>query len=163
MQPTQDWQGEDLGIISMWRNRPTIPFWNLLLNALMWPRLIEVLDISTQDTLQLLLLEDEQVIQTLASHTAQKAFTDGIGSRGVIRRFENLDTAGCGHARETGSKLAITITDEIPRSLSKGSRFPQLLCCPGIGRRASDAHMDDSPRVQIDDEEGLPANERKGL
>jgi hypothetical protein len=40
--------------------------------------LIEVLDRGSKDTMQLLLLEDEQVIETLAPHTAQKAFTDGI-------------------------------------------------------------------------------------
>jgi hypothetical protein len=59
------------------------PFWNLLLDALMWPRLIEVLDISTQDTLQLLLLEDEQVIQTLASHTARDARSQIALARGA--------------------------------------------------------------------------------
>ena len=123
--------------------------------------LIEVLDIATKDTMQLLLLEDEQVIETLSPHTAQKAFTDGIGARSVIRCFQDLDAAGGCHARETGSKLAVTIPNEILRPLSKRSRFPQLLCGPGIGRRASDAHMDDSPRVQIDDEEGKQRTKEK--
>jgi hypothetical protein len=82
------------------------------------------------------------VIETLAPHTAQKPFTDRIGAWRVIGRFQYLDAAGCGHASETGSKLGITITDEILRPLSKGSGFPQLLCSPGIGRRASDPHMD---------------------
>jgi hypothetical protein len=45
--------------------------------------LIEVLDIGIKDTMPLLLLQEEQVIETLAPHTAQKAFTDGIGARGV--------------------------------------------------------------------------------
>jgi hypothetical protein len=52
--------------------------------------LIKVLDIRIKDTLQLLLLEDEQVIETLAPHTAQKAFTDGIGARSVIGCFQYL-------------------------------------------------------------------------
>jgi len=87
--------------------------------------LIEVLNIGMKDTVQMLLVKDEQVIQTLSPHTAQIALTDGIGSWRVIRCFQYLDAAGCGHARKTGSKLAITITDEILRSLSIGSRFPQ--------------------------------------
>jgi hypothetical protein len=37
---------------------------------------IEVLDIGMQDTMQLLLLEDEKVIEALATHAAQKPFTD---------------------------------------------------------------------------------------
>jgi hypothetical protein len=89
------------------------------------PSLVEVLDIGMQDPLQLLLLQDEQVIQTLATHTAQKAFTDGIGPWCVIGRFEYLDAAGCGHARETGSKLAITIANEILRSLCIGGCLSQ--------------------------------------
>ena len=68
MQSTQDRQGEDLAIISMWRNRPTIPFWNLLFDALMRSGLIEVLYIGMKDAVQLLLVKDEQVIETLATH-----------------------------------------------------------------------------------------------
>jgi len=111
--------------------------------------------------MQLFVLQDEQVIQTLATHAAQKAFTDGIGPWRVIGRFEYLDAAGCGHARETESKLVITIANEILRSLSIGGCLSQLLCGPGIGRRASDIHMDHFARVQFDDEEGPPANERR--
>jgi len=50
------------------------------------------------------------VIEALTPHTTQKAFTDRIGSRRVVGRFQDLDAAGCGHAREIGSKLAIIIT-----------------------------------------------------
>ena len=59
VQSTQDWQTEDLTTISIWRDRVAKPFWNLLCDALMGSGSIEVLDIGTKDTLQLLLLEDE--------------------------------------------------------------------------------------------------------
>ena len=117
------------------------------------PGSLEVVRIRVEDSLELLLLQDQQLIEALAPHTAQKPFTDRIGPWGVVGRFEYLDTAGCGHARKTGSKLAITITDEILRSLPIGSRFPQLMCSPGIGRRAGDTHMDDLTSVDINDEE----------
>jgi hypothetical protein len=48
------------------RNRLTILFWDLLFDALMRSGLIEVLDIGLKDTIQLLLLEDEKVIETLS-------------------------------------------------------------------------------------------------
>ena len=92
-------------------------FWDLLLDALMWPGLIEVLHIGMEDTVQLLLLEDEQVIETFSTDTAQKPLTDRIGSWCMGKRGDHLDAAGCGHARETGSKLVITITHEIVRRL----------------------------------------------
>lgn len=87
MQSTQDWQGEDLAIISMWRNRLPILMWNLLPDALMWPSSIKVLNLGMKDAVQLLLLQDEQVIETLSPHTSQEALTDGIGSWCVIRCF----------------------------------------------------------------------------
>src|SRR5215467_1231768 len=87
--------------------------------------LIEVLDIGTKDTMQLLLLQDEQVIETLSPNTAQKPFTDGIGAWRLIRCFQDLDAAGCCHTSKTGTKFVITIANEILRSLSIGSRFPQ--------------------------------------
>ncbi len=55
--------------------------------------------------MQLLLLHDEQVIETLASHTAQKALTDGIGPLRVIGHFQDLDAAGLDKPRESHPNL----------------------------------------------------------
>jgi hypothetical protein len=60
--------------------RTFVPTIQLLSDALMRPGSIEIFDIGMQDTIQLLLLEDEQVIKTLSSHAAQKPFADCIGS-----------------------------------------------------------------------------------
>ena len=106
------------------KDRLTISFWNLLSDALMRSSLIEVLDIATKDTMQLLLLEDEQVIETLSPHTAQKAFTDSVSPWCVIRCFQDLDAAGGCHARETGSKLAVTIPNEIRAALVQKESLP---------------------------------------
>lgn len=50
------------------------------MDALMGPGSIEVLDRGMKDTIQLLLLKDEKVIETLSSHAVQKSFADRIGS-----------------------------------------------------------------------------------
>ena|SRR5262249_40898949 len=94
MQSTQDWQGEDLAILSICRTRLPVPFWDLLSDSLMRSGLIEILEIGTQDTMQLLLLQDEQVIEALVPHAAHKPFTNGIGSRRQVGRFQDLDAAG---------------------------------------------------------------------
>jgi len=122
------------------------------MNALMWPCLIEILDIGTQDTMQLLLTEDQDVIQALSTDAPQKAFTDRIGSWRVIGRFQYLDATRCCNTSETGSKLAIIITDEVLGNLTVGSRLPQLLCSPSVGGRSRHADMDHFPRFQFDDE-----------
>ncbi len=125
MQSTQDWQGEDLASLVIQRNRLPRSVWDLLSDSLMRPGSVEVVYVGSQYPLELLLLQDEQVIETFVTHTAHKPFTDGIGPWCVIWRFEYLDAAGCGHAREIGAKFVITIANEIFRRLSKGSRFPQ--------------------------------------
>src|SRR5262249_48083670 len=150
----QDREGEDLPACGIWWQWFQWRLWNLLLYALMRPGSVEVVDIGIEHALELLLMEDEQMIEALTSHTAQEALTDGIRARGVIRRFENLDSAGGGHTRKTGSKFAITIANEILWSLSISGCLSQLLRSPGIGRRARDLHMDDSARVQEGGEEG---------
>src|SRR5258708_12335643 len=88
-------------------------------------------------------MQDEQVIETLASHTAQKAFTDGIRLRGVIRYFENLDSTRLRNPCEVHPKLAIVITDEILRSLSIGGGFPNLFCGPSA--RGASCRCGDPP------------------
>jgi hypothetical protein len=125
MQAAQDREGDDLATCMLCWHCSGFLLRNLLSDSLMRPGSVEVHHLGIEDALELLLLQDEQVIETLATHTAQKAFTDGIGPWCVVGRFEDLDAAGCSHARETRSKLVITIADEILRRLSKGSRFPQ--------------------------------------
>ena len=61
-------------------------------------------------------VEDQHMIQALSAHTPQKAFTDRIGTRGVIGRFEHLDATRCRNSSETETKLAIMIAvDHFPR------------------------------------------------
>src|SRR5215469_8216121 len=123
------------------------------MNALMWSCPIEIPDVGTQDPMQLLFTEDQYVIQALSPNTPQKAFTDGIGTRRVIRCFKYLDTARCCHASETGTKLAIVIANEILRRVSIGSRLSQLLCGPSVSRRPCHTNVDHAAGLEFDDEE----------
>jgi hypothetical protein len=127
----------------------------------MRPGLVEVADIRVEYQLKLLLMQDEQVIKTLSTHTPEKAFTDGIGSWCVIRSFENLDATRIGHPREAHPKLPIVITDEVLRPYTIGSGFPKLLCGPSVSGIACDADVDHSPRFQFDDEEGEQRTEEE--
>jgi hypothetical protein len=72
--------------------------------------------------MQLLLTEDQYMVKAFSSHTAQKAFTDGIGSWRVIGRFKDLDAAGCGDTSETRSKLPIT--HAMRNELKRGGQRP---------------------------------------
>ncbi len=87
-------------------------------------------------------MEDEQMIEALTPHTAQEPLADGIGTRGVIGGFENLDATRLGNPIEGHSKLAIVITDEVLRTHAIDGGLPQLLRGPSIGGGSCDADVD---------------------
>jgi hypothetical protein len=134
------------------RNR-FAPFRNLLPNPLMRSCLVEVGHIGLEDALELPLLQDQQVVQTVLPHTPQEALADRIGSGSMIRCFEHLHRTGGRDTSEAGPKFAIVITNQVRGCLSIWGRFSQLLCHPGIGRGSCDTHMDHFPRLQFYDEE----------
>jgi len=138
----------------MWWHRPSFLLGNLLLDALMRPGSVEVAYICVEYPLELLLMQDEQVIETLASHTSKKAFTDGIRLRDMIGYFENFDSTRLRNPPEAQPKFTIMITDEILLPLAIGGSLPKLLRGPGIGRISCDADVDHPARFQFDDEGG---------
>jgi len=123
--------------------------------------LVEVRYVRIEDALELPLMQDQQVIEAFLPHTPQEPLTDGIGSRGVIRGFENFDVTRLCNPREAHPKLAIVITDEVLRPCTIGGGLPKLLCGPSVGRTSCDAHMDHLPRLQFDDEEGEERTEKQ--
>ena len=91
---------------------------------LMGSCLVEVGGISIEDALELPLMQDQQVIEAFLPHTPGEPLTDGVGSRGVIRGFENLNITRLRNSREAHPKLTIIITDEVLRPLAIGGGFP---------------------------------------
>jgi hypothetical protein len=126
------------------RNRSVL-FRYVLPNPLMGSSLVEVSHIRLEHTVELPLMEDQQMIETLLPDAPQEPFAEGIGSWCMDGCFEKLDITGRRPSAETGSKFAVVITDEIFGGLPKRSGFSQLLRHPGIGRRASDADVDHLP------------------
>ena len=66
----------------------------------MRPGSIKVHHVGVEYALALLLMRDEQMIEAFTSHTTEEALTDSVGSRGVIRRLEQLDATGLGNPSE---------------------------------------------------------------
>ncbi len=128
-------------------------FWNLLPDPLMRPCSVEVGHIPIEHALELLLVKDQQVVETFLSHTSQEAFADRIGSGSVIRGVEHLNRTRCRHTSEAGSTFAIAITHEILWCLPIRGGFSQVLRHPGIGRRPCYSDMDHPPCLEFDDEE----------
>jgi hypothetical protein len=53
--------------------------------------LIEVQRLCFEKPGEVLLMKDQEVIQTFSSHTSQKAFTDGICLRCLVGRAKHFD------------------------------------------------------------------------
>ena len=135
------------------------------MNPLMGSGPIQVRTIPLEHALELLLVKDQQVVETCLSHTSQEAFTNRIGSGSVKRYVKNLNRTGYRHPSETGPKFAIVIADQILRCLPKGRGFSELLGHPGISRGTSDADMDYPSGLELDDEkcEKRPKEEIRDL
>ncbi len=112
IQAAQDREGDDLATCVMGRHGSSFRLGELLSDPLMRSCLVEVDHIRMEHAVELLLMEDEQMIEALTSHTAQEALTDRIGARGLIGGFENLDVTRSSQPRETHPKFAIIIPDD---------------------------------------------------
>ena len=118
----------------------------------MWPSLIVVPDIGLEKTVELFLVQDQELIQAFSPDASQKAFTDCVGSWCSVRHSKDFDAAGCRHSCKMLPECAIIIPDQIFWGLPIRSRLPQLLRNPGIGRSARHTNVDDFPRFKFDDE-----------
>ncbi len=145
VQPTHDRKSDQLvPCILGGKNRSAL-LWDLLLDALMRPCLVKVHHIRLKDTLKLLLLQDQQMVQAFLSDAPQEALADGIGLWGMNRRFEDLDRARFRYPSKARPELAIVITNQVLRCEPIRGRFSQLLGHPGIRRRSGHAHVDNLP------------------
>ena len=87
VQSAKNRRGDHQFIPTIQRNTADFCFRDLLLDTLVWSPLIEILRIGMKQTMQLLFIENEEVIEALSPNTPQKAFADRIGAFRMIRRF----------------------------------------------------------------------------
>lgn len=120
----------------------------------MRPYSVEIRGVGLQNAIQLPLVQNEQVIETLPPHAPQKALTARIGSRRVERGPEYLDPGPACYTCEERTKLAVVVPDQIFGRLPEGRCFSKLLSHPGISRKARHPDVDHPPGLQFDEEEG---------
>ena len=92
MQPTQDRKSNYLVPCILRRRNQSEPFRNLLRHPLMGSCLVEVGDIGIEHTLELPLLQDQQVVQAFLPYAPQEALADRIGSS--CRFYNTQDEQG---------------------------------------------------------------------
>src|SRR5262245_35672717 len=122
---------------------------------------VKITDIFDQDLLQMALIEDENMVQALASHGPHPALGDGIGSRRSEWRA-NLGNTNIAHPTiECGAVTAVAVMNEKSWRLAiPSAAFDHLLSRPrggGIGRHV---HVENLPAGVIDHEEHVQRSER---
>ena len=108
----------------------------------MWPNIVDVRTVLSENPATLTVVEDEEVIQALSPDTAQEALAHGSGPWGTDGSPEDPDPARCCDASELGSIRAVVVTDQGARPYSERRRFSPLVRDPHIGWMPCDSHMD---------------------
>ena len=82
--------------------------------------MVKVDDILTDDTVEMSFIQNKDMIQTFASHTADEALTDRIGFGCSHWGPADLNPPIVTHTRETWPILAVIIADQKTRFLLSG-------------------------------------------
>ena len=116
---------------------------------------VEVLHPFGQDPTKVILAEDQDVIEALASQGAEKSLTDGVQVGRLRRDRDDVDARAVGSGGKVAPKLPVVVSDQEPWRLVVRGRLSQLLGDPGIGRDARDVDVENLAALVGDDEEGV--------
>ena len=124
--------------------------------ALVRPSLVEEADVLRDEAQQMVLPEHEHMVEQFAPQSADEALGEGVHVRCPDRGASDLCTDGLEQRCKRSAQLSVGIDDE-HFGLSIQRCVSRLLRTPIIGRRPGDCSMDDSPPLEIyeeQDEEG---------
>ena len=97
--------------------------------------------------------ENDDVVQTFASGTANESFTNGIHQRRLDCCAQDVCASPLRNTVEFGAKLAVIVPNDELRSLPEGRDVAELLRCPLPGRCPSDADMNHAFRIDVNQKE----------
>jgi hypothetical protein len=114
---------------------------------------VEVCDVLAKGGLEVTSSEDDDVVETLASHRTEEPLAGGVDQRRPHRALDDAGAGTDGRAIEVGSEFAVSIANDELGALAERSGVAQLLRDPSSRGGASDPDVNDALRVHIHDEE----------
>jgi hypothetical protein len=78
----------------------------------MWPLLVVVIDVGTQNPVEVAIACDQQPVEAFGSHGPDPALGDRVGSGRSDRRLDDLDAFGREDLVEGSGELAISVVNE---------------------------------------------------
>ena len=120
-----------------------------LIDALVRPAGVVVVAVLTEHALKVVLPEDEDMIETLASHGADQAFAVRVRLGCHRGRADHPNAGTLRDIVEDRSELGIVVAEEELRPLPEGRQLPKLLGQPvGAGRRGR-RRQEHAPRSEV--------------
>ncbi len=125
----------------------------------MWTRAVVERHVFGRQPLQVSPTQNNHVIETLASHTTQQTFANGIGFWCCDRRAQQTDASPFNDVDKLMTILAVVIAEQEAWPFPKRCRLTYLLGDPGIGWGAGDPDLHHTPCAQLNDEKQEDASE----
>src|SRR5207248_6396625 len=107
----------------------------------MRPLHVVVLDELSEDRPEMLLVEDDEMIQTLSAERPDESFDDRIRARTRYGCGDSIDTDPSGPLAEVAPVHRIVIMEQVARLVTPGRRLDHLAPDPGRGRVGGDVHV----------------------
>jgi hypothetical protein len=126
----------------------------------MRPRMVIIIQIRGYNSSQMTLIQDDDMVQTLAAERANKAFAIRI----LPGRTRCRDHFLYPQARQAATRLVaeytVAIPDQITRRRLEGEGLPQLLTNPRSGRRRRNVEVNDPPAFMAENDEDVEQAKR---
>lgn len=109
---------------------------------------VEVPDVLVEDTPQLSLVHDHDVIQAFAPHAAQKSLTDCVRTRCLDRRSQHLNPTSVRDGGDVWTIRRIVIANQGRGRFTTRRGLPQLLGDPFVCWGSRYADLSNAPRMR---------------
>ena len=121
----------------------------------MWPIRVVVLEVLTENSNQMCLVQDDDVIKALATNRADQALGVSVLPRGARCRQDFLDTQ-IGDSRANDISVdTVAISDQESRSFIEGKGFGKLLRRPAACRICRCIEVYDAAPIKTEDDEAV--------
>jgi hypothetical protein len=120
----------------------------------MRPGVIEMANVVGEHGERMALAQDDDVIETLASHAAEDAFTSRVHVGRTHGGLDDPRSEGLGSEIEFGAELAVPIADDERGPAAERRSIAELLRRPLLGGSPRYRDVHDFARPDIDDEKG---------
>ncbi len=137
-------------------------FWGLLPKSTMRAILVVVVDVGTEQPLQMRLADGNHMIQQLAAAISHPALGYAILPRTADRGSDTRDVHRANSGGNLAAILGVVIEDEKPNVRVVRKRFPQLLHDPDASAMAGNVEVENTSPIMANDEEDIDHVEGKG-